>query len=213
MLLCDIGNSSFHFYDTKSEKENKILIDELDFSKYEEQYIYYINVNPLLYNKLYNKKNWINLEEYINKENYYETMGLDRVVVCEMFQDALIVDAGSAITVDKMRAGKFEGGFIYPGLFAMKQCYRDISVNLDYEFNFELNLDKMAKNSQDAISYGFLAPLIHEIERENFANIYLTGGDAEVLKSFLPNAKVDKYLIFHSMQKIIEENRTRIFKC
>lgn len=211
MLLCDIGNSSFHFFDTESQKESKLLINEIDFSEYEDKNIYYINVNPLLYNELYSKKNWTNLEEYINKESYYETMGIDRVVVCEMFEDALIVDAGSAITVDKKKDGVFEGGFIYPGIFAMKQCYRDISANLDYEFNFELNLDKMAKNSQDAISYGFLAPLIHEIQRENFANIYLTGGDAEVLKKFLPNAIVDKNLIFHSMQKIIEENRTRIF--
>jgi len=210
MLLCDIGNSSLHFYKTKTMQESKIGVDSIDFSLYENKKVYYINVNPKLYKKLYSMKNWINLEKFIDKSKYYKTMGIDRIVACEIFDNALIIDAGSAITVDYIKSSKFEGGFIYPGVRAMQKCYKDISSNLDYEFNFELNLDKMAKNTVDAISYGFIAPLIHEIKNKDVKSIYLTGGDAEILKKFLPDAKVDKYLIFHSMQTIIENNRTRM---
>ena len=130
-------------------------------------------------------------------------MGIDRIVACESIIDGLIIDAGSAITVDVVKGGVFEGGFIYPGVNAMAQTYKNISIALDYSFNFELDLGKMPKNSQDAISYGYLKTLYSEVMSHNI-DIFLTGGDANKFAKIFPDAKVDDKLIFSGMKKIMK---------
>lgn len=199
MLLCDIGNTSYHFYE--NDQDFKHYIKDFNSQSIEER-VYYISVNADV-NKLLNEcSNWINLEDYIDRKNYYETMGIDRIVALQDVDNAVVVDAGSAITVDLVKKGVFEGGFIYPGIKAMQECYKNISSALDYSFNFELTLDKMAKNSRDAISYGYLKAFVDEIESKNLP-IILTGGDAMEFKKLFPDAKVDSELIFKGMKKII----------
>ncbi|PCI92632.1 hypothetical protein COB11_06900, partial [Candidatus Aerophobetes bacterium] len=41
----------------------------------------------------------------IDKTAYYETMGIDRIIICESIQDGVIIDAGSAVTVDIVNNG------------------------------------------------------------------------------------------------------------
>jgi type III pantothenate kinase len=71
-------------------------------------------------------------------------------------------------------------------------------------FNFEVDLTIMAKNTPDALTVGFLAPLIEKIE--SFEKpVYLSGGDALLLLRFLPRAVVMEDLIFQGMKKLIEK--------
>ena len=129
-------------------------------------------------------------------------MGVDRIFACEAIQNGVIVDAGSAITVDVVRDGKFQGGFIYPGINAMTKTYENISPALAYSFNFDVDLDRLPKNSQDAISYGFLKTLYSEVISYDM-EIFLTGGDALELKKIFSDAIMDEILIFKGMKKII----------
>lgn len=201
MLLCDIGNTSYHFYSDKGtyKKESRnFQAEEI------QERVYYICVHPKIKNELKGLQNWIDLGEYVDYTPYYETMGIDRVVACEAVDDGLIVDAGSAITVDLMKGGVFCGGFIYPGVQAMQKCYANISSALEYSFNYELDLDIMPKNSQDALSYGFLKPLYRELISHK-KQIYLTGGDAHTFAKFLPDASIDQELLFKGMKKIIQK--------
>ncbi len=199
MILCDIGNTSYHFLDSKgSYKEG---VNSFDPATIKEK-VFYICVNKFVKTKLESLENWIDLSKSIDMKSYYETMGIDRVVACEAIQNGVIVDAGSAITVDVVRDGVFEGGFIYPGKKAMAKCYKDISPVLDYEFNFSLNLDKLPKNSQDAISYGYLKNIYSEVNSHNLP-IYLTGGDSKEFSMIFPSAKIDEMLIFKGMKKLI----------
>ncbi len=201
LTLCDIGNTSYHFYDGQSE--SKIGIESFDPASVTDD-VYYISVNPNLEERLSVLTNWRDLAGMIEWEKYYETMGVDRIVACEAIADGLIIDAGSAITVDLVSNGSFEGGFIYPGLDAMQACYRNISTRLDYSLNFELDLDKMPKNSRDAISYGVLRTLYSEVMRHD-KMIYLTGGNAKVLSKIFPEAVVDELLLFKGMKKMMEK--------
>ncbi|MDQ1263749.1 MAG: type pantothenate kinase [Campylobacterota bacterium] len=201
MLLCDIGNTSYHFLDGKTEYKKYATL--FDPSSLHER-VYYICVNPQLKNRLRDLKNWIDLSLYTDFSKYYKTIGVDRVAACEAIEDGLIIDAGSAITVDIVKDGVYGGGFIYPGVRAMSQAYKNISSALDYSFNFELDLDKMPKNSQDAISYGYLKTLYSEVVSHNM-NIYLTGGFAKEFAKIFKDAKVDEMLIFKGMQKIIKK--------
>ena len=201
MILCDIGNTSYHFMD--GEKNYKKSVDSFDPASIKER-VYYISVNIGVSNYLNSLDNWIDISSFIDKSKYYETMGIDRIFVCEVNSNAIIVDAGSAITVDVVKDGVFEGGFIYPGIEAMRQTYANISPALRYSFNFDLELDIMPKNSQDAISYGFLKTLYNEVVSHKLP-IILTGGDAKEFKKIFKDAKVDEELIFSAMKKIIQE--------
>lgn len=203
MLLCDIGNSSFHFFNTDEESEYKEPCSIFNPSSIKEQ-VYYICVNSQVLKKLSGLSNWINLEPFIDKTNYYETMGIDRIVACEALQEGIIIDAGSAITVDVVKDSVFQGGFIYPGALAMQKTFTNISSVLDYSFNFELDLDKMPKNSQDAISYGYLKTLYCEVMSHNM-EIVLTGGDATKFAKIFPYATIDERLLFNSMKKIMRK--------
>lgn len=201
MLLCDVGNTSYHFLDQSHDyKESVVTFDPKTIT----QKVYYICVNPDIKESLDALQNWINLAEFIDKHPYYETMGIDRIVACEAVKNGVIVDAGSAITVDVVRDGHFEGGFIYPGTQAMRDTYTNISHALDYEFNYNLNLDIIPKNSQDALSYGYLKLLYNEVMMHKL-EVILTGGDAVKLQHIFPDAKCENELLFNSMKKIIKK--------
>jgi type III pantothenate kinase len=131
-------------------------------------------------------------------------MGVDRIFAIEALEsDGVIVDAGSAVTVDVVKEGTFVGGFIYPGIKAMHKTYENISDALSYSFNFDLALDIMPKNSRDAISYGYLKTLYAEVVSHRLP-IILTGGDAKEFAKIFKDATIDEQLIFKGMKKIIQ---------
>ena len=196
MLLCDIGNSSYHFYD--GEKNYKYSLKQFN-PKHIQKQVFYISVNKDISKTLTLLDNWIDLEVYIDKKSYYATMGIDRIVALYGLENGVVVDIGSAITVDVVKNSCFMGGYIYPGIKAMEQTYKNISPALDYSFNFELNLDKMPKNTQDAISYGYIKPLVDEIYSHGL-DITLTGGDANRFKKIFQDAKIDEMLLFKAMK-------------
>ena len=203
MFLCDIGNSTYHFFD--GEKESRYDVRTFNPEDIKER-VYYINVNATLSARLQALENWMDLGLHVRCDAYYDTMGIDRIVACEAVDNGVILDAGSAITVDWMHHGAYQGGFIYPGVKAMRQAYKGLSKRLDYVFNFDIDLGKMPKNSQDAISYGFLATLKAAVMNYN-APLVLTGGDAALLAPHFPGAGVDAQLLFKGMKKIIDKGR------
>jgi len=201
MLLCDIGNTTYHFYD--GERDRREAVTDFDPSALK-QTVYYVSVNPEADKKLAGLENWVDLRPFIDWAKYYDTMGIDRVMACEAIANGVIVDAGSAITVDVVKNGFFQGGFITPGLKIMKETYGRLSPRLDYSFNFDLDLDKMPKNSRDAISYGYLRLLYSEIKRHD-GPLYITGGDAQNVANLFDDAIIDELLIFKGMNKILEK--------
>ena len=199
MLLCDVGNTTYNFFDGVESK--KYYIESFNPSTVDEE-VFYINVNSKLKSILEELPNYIDLEPYARDDRFYETMGIDRIVAIQAVDSGIVVDAGSAVTIDIIKDGNFLGGFIYPGRYAMQECYKKISPRLDYSFNFELNLDKIPKNSKDAISYGYIATLYHEVMKHNM-DIYLTGGDAKEFLKVFRSAQLCENLIFDGMKKII----------
>ncbi|MDF1879017.1 type III pantothenate kinase [Sulfurimonas sp. SAG-AH-194-C20] len=201
MILCDIGNTSYHFLD--EQKDYKKDVETFNALSVDEK-VYYISVNSNVNAVLEKLDNWIDLSQFIDRKKYYETMGIDRIFAVEAVTNTVIVDAGSAITVDVVKYGNFEGGFIYPGVDAMRQTYKNISPALDYSFNFDLDLDIMPKNSQDAISYGFLKTLYSEVMHHELP-VVLTGGNAKELHKIFKNASLNETLIFDGMKQIIKK--------
>ena len=201
MLLCDIGNTSYHFFD--GDVTYKREVQSFEPVTVTEK-IYYISVNEEVSKKLESLDNWINIADFVDRSKYYKTMGIDRICAVEVVTNAVIVDAGSAITVDVVRDGKFMGGFIYPGIKAMAKTYANISPALAFSFNFDLDLNTIPKNSQDAISYGFLKTLYGEVISYDLP-IILTGGDASLLQKIFIGAKFNEKLIFDGMKYLIKK--------
>lgn len=201
MLLCDIGNTSYHFLSTNESFKKDV--ESFDASEIKEN-VYYISVNNKVQNTLKNLPNWIDVSTHLDKTKYYETMGVDRMMALEAIEDGVIIDAGSAITVDIKRDGVFEGGFIYAGVKAMSQTYKNISNALDYDFNFDINLENLPKNSQDAITYGYLKTLYCEVMSHKM-NITLTGGDAKKFTKIFKDATLDEHLVFKGMKKLLSK--------
>ncbi|MBN2870427.1 MAG: type III pantothenate kinase [Campylobacterales bacterium] len=203
MILCDVGNTSVDLYqDGKRAKKPAESFDPASIG----ENVYFISVNASFNERVKAYSNWIDLRTAVMWDGYYPTMGIDRVMVCEAVEEGVIVDAGSAITVDVMCGGAYQGGFISLGLYAAREAYARLSPALDVSWNFEVDLAKMAKNTPDAVTVGFLAPLVAQIQSLG-KPIYLSGGDASILSRFFPDAVVDEELIFKGMKKLIEKGR------
>ncbi|MCP4970967.1 MAG: type III pantothenate kinase [Arcobacter sp.] len=204
MILCDIGNTSFHFL--INEKHYKYFISE-DLPKLDEE-IYFVSVNEEGTKKL--KKNYtkcIDINQYLDFKTSYIGMGIDRQIACVAYKNAIIVDAGSAITVDIMENGSHKGGIILPGLNKFKNLYKEISVKLDYEINTKVNLDTIPLCTQDAISYSILKSIILPIKEIALQRqIICTGGDGEFLSRYFDNCIYKNDLIFNNMKGIINAN-------
>ena len=210
MILCDIGNTTYHFKTNENSFKIKIKESLEELPKYKEP-IYFISVNKKATKKLLKKyPKAINLENKIQFKTAYQGMGIDRQVVCNYINDGIIVDLGSAITVDIMKKGKHKGGFIIPGVEAYKSIYPNISKKLSFDFEKNTNLDKIPLSTNDAINYAIFSaitlPIIKEYEKYK-TKIYFTGGDKNLLKNYFVDipVKYKKNMIFNSMKKIIKE--------
>ncbi|MFX4232209.1 pantothenate kinase, partial [Aliarcobacter butzleri] len=52
------------------------------------------------------------IKEFLNFETKYQGLGIDSKIACSFQKDVVVVDAGSAITVDIMENDVHKGGFI-----------------------------------------------------------------------------------------------------
>lgn len=205
MLLADIGNRYAHLFDGQEVRD--LEYNEL-FLRYKDSKIYYINVNPNIQKELSSISSWINLEPFVKLDGAYKTMGIDRQVLLLSANDGLYIDAGSAITIDLKIDNRFVGGTILPGIWRIKECYKEISSKLYIDTLNRVNIAKLPDSTtKDSISYGIIAPIVALIEKINKDNlpIYITGGDGELLSQYV-NGKFDRFLIFKGMQKVIKEH-------
>lgn len=208
MLLCDVGNTYFHFfYKGRVWKEMPNLLSK----KSEEYRIYYISVNERYEKKLLESHhNCLNIYRHILLNTNYKGLGVDRKAACFGVKNGVIVDAGSAITIDIMQEGIHKGGYILPGIGGYRKFYADFDV-LNIEFNLAVSLDDMPQNTRDAISYGFLKSVILSIkDTAKSSFIYFTGGDGKFLSNFFSNSVYDDTLVFKGMMKAI--NNALLFK-
>lgn len=202
MILCDIGNTTASFWE--DGKITKFSVSK--FPKTNEK-VYFISVNDKLNKKLSNE-NFINLEPFMCLNTSYEGLGIDRAMACYTIKTGLVVDAGSAITLDIISNGIHLGGAILPGLSAYLETYSNISPRLKINLNSQIDPNSLPQQTSDAVSYGIIKPILLLIkEMANGKQIYFTGGDGAFFERFFENSIYCKDLVFLGMKKIIEENK------
>ncbi|MGE4294745.1 MAG: type III pantothenate kinase [Campylobacterales bacterium] len=205
MILCEIGNTHYHFM--QNGRIWRVPAGQKPDLKLEpDEAVFAVSVNDSAMRKLVNHYPVIDLEPYVNLDTEYRGLGVDRAVACLAVSDGVIVDAGSAITVDVMQNGLHLGGFIYPGLAKFQQMYGQISPRLQKALSFGVDISHLPQSTADAISYGVIAPLINTITLvARNKRIVFTGGDGGFFARFFEDAMVDHTLIFKGMEKIIKE--------
>ncbi len=203
MILADIGNRHVHIWQD-GRVTHLLLMDAIE--KYGRETVYYINVNPDHAQTLVTLETWRDISEELTIAGEYEGMGIDRKALCLSHPDGIFVDAGSAITVDKVLDGSYQGGYILPGIHAYRKAYAEISPVLDLEINREVTLERLPKSTPESISFGVIAPLVASIEkiREGLP-LYCTGGDGFWISKYFEQAVYDETLLFQGMLKMIEK--------
>ncbi len=205
MTLCDVGNTNASFFE--NGKITKIKLENFKDFKSDEK-IYFISVNDEITGKLQNLPKFVNLEPYFELDTIYEGLGIDRIASCYAIKNGLIIDAGSAITIDVMMNSMHLGGAIIPGISHVLKACEAISPRLKISLNSQVSLDALPQKTADAVSYGVIKPILLLIESmANGSKIYFTGGDGEFLSRFFADSIYDRMLVFRGMQKLIEQKK------
>ena len=202
MLLADIGNTRIHIYD--GQKVVHLSHDDA-MREYANQKLKYITVKHQLKEQLSSLDQWENISKLVKIPNEYETMGIDRKALCLSHLDGIFVSAGSAITVDLVEEGIYQGGFLLPGIQAYLGAYASISPALETALNPDLSLDQLPLTTKDGISFGIIASIKTLIERyQSEKPLYLSGGDGALLGQFFENVLFDETLIFQGMKNALD---------
>ena len=194
MILLDIGNSFIKVY-----KNGQIEIRDLnDFPK---EPFYYINVNQ----KIEIPKNGIDVSKFFNFKTNYKNLGIDRIAACYSIKEGVVLDAGSAITIDIMEENFHKGGLILPGLRAYQKSFATISPILDKKID-PIPLNDLPNDTKKAMSFAVFGSIVSLVERiRDNKKIFLTGGDGEIFLRYFENAIYDKTLVFKGIIKAIKE--------
>lgn len=120
---------------------------------------------------------------------------------------ALVVDAGTAITLDVLTAqGMHAGGYILPGLQMQQAALAAETVRVQFP-QADWREQSLGTNTAAAVGHGsiraicaLVRELAHELGPDAPPRIYLTGGNAQDLEKFLPEATVMNDLLLIGMQ-------------
>ena len=203
MLLLDIGNTNVKYFDG-----TRVWRERIEAFHAPEVPFYYINVNPQMESLLEPISHAEDLKTWFDFPTHYTGLGIDRIAACYTVGEGVVIDAGSAITVDVMQDGKHKGGFIMPGLSSTKESFANISSKLICDPDRTVDLTRLPQNTADALTYATIKPVILMIEDVREAlPIIVTGGDAKRLLPWLNGATLRENLVFEGMQRVIKEKR------
>ncbi len=141
-----------------------------------------------------------------------ETLGVDRFVAChgawnEVHQAVIVVDAGTAVTIDLMDSnGVFQGGVIMPGLAILEIGLNAHAPALP-KVPRELSSTYPPKSTVDALKAGLLeswvAGITHHVRQLHAfapeAVVMVTGNDAALLSSI---GQVKQDLMFDGLRAL-----------
>ena len=159
----------------------------------------------------------------VNSYLYPERMGVDRwLALIAAFNSnqrviknngVIVVDAGSALTIDVLSAeGKHLGGYIVPGvLMAQRALFANTEQVIEYNDDIhridEFTRSKMlGNNTKQCVEYGVIKQLITLVkqvaEEYPYFEVFFTGGDGVLLAKFFEAGVVDKDLVLKGLWQV-----------
>lgn len=154
------------------------------------------------------------------------TLGIDRVLACagavhHAKKDVVVVDAGTACTVDLMESDySFKGGVIMPGLPMLRHSMRSLTPELP-EVGQSFSKQFPGRSTKESIAIGLNGGFVHSIakfiddyrSRNDEVEVFITGGDGEFVQKGLPcNTKTQYFenLVFDGMLAWLEVNQKKL---
>ena len=126
---------------------------------------------------------------------------------------ALVIDTGTAITIDTLAGGRFLGGRILPGLQSQLDCLRQQTALLP---QVTLTVPEKSLGNDTTTSmlagvwYSTLSTLRQAIEEfqhlYQHGRVFLTGGDAETLLPHLAGVTYDPQLLLRGFSRLVKKN-------
>lgn len=237
-IIIDIGNSK-----TKvAFFENSNLISKKIFNELNMKVFDYINSNISDNDKIIisavKKNNFTKIFEFKNVVKHFivlnkntelpiindyldkDSLGYDRIAaavgasVLSEKKDNLIIDIGTAITIDFVENNKFKGGNISPGIDIRYKALNNYTDKLPLLNNREY-LNLYGKTTNESIISGVINGIIYEIrgaidsfsEKFKNINIFITGGDAFFFdKKIKRSIFVNSNLVLIGLNRILEIN-------
>jgi type III pantothenate kinase len=129
--------------------------------------------------------------------------------------DCIVIDAGSAITVDLLRAdGQHLGGAILPGFNTSIETFKRIFSHIDFDDVAIAESDLPGCSTETAIRIDYELTSIETLPAlvsrwmqifDNGTDLLLAGGDAARVQSLLvPTARLVPDLVFRGMHRLVE---------
>jgi type III pantothenate kinase len=200
MILVDVGNTNIKIYNNGKITTQKATTT----ANFPKDKFYYICVNSKLVKPLQKLKQAIDLEPMIDLKTSYKGLGVDRKVVCKAVKNGVIIDAGSAITVDVMRDDIHQGGFITLGIGAFRQSFANISDRLVYDLDASIDLKNLPQNTNEALNFATFSAIKCSIDSiKGDLPLIFCGGDGEVLSKMFKDSEFKKDLVFQGMREVI----------
>ena len=148
------------------------------------------------------------------------TLGSDRIAAAvgawseAPGRNILIIDAGSAITIDFVsKDGKYNGGNIAPGIKMRLRALHEYTDRLPM-VEKEGDTPAIGYDTETAIRSGVINGICHEIEgyinefKQKYCDVlvFLTGGDEKPLKNRIKSCIfADKYLVAKGLNRILND--------
>lgn len=236
-LIIDIGNNSAKFFlfqgeqiilHTRKENSSFDVIDEwnrlYDIDKVIVSSV--ITESQSLLDEIsklqcpvirFNKSTPLPLEVNYRTPN---TLGSDRIAAAAGAwneapgRNILVIDAGSAITVDFVsKDGKYNGGNIAPGIKMRLRALHEYTDRLPM-VEKEGDTPAIGYDTETAIRSGVINGICHEIEgyinefKQKYCDVlvFLTGGDEKPLKNRIKSCIfADKYLVAKGLNRILND--------
>ena len=152
------------------------------------------------------------------------TLGTDRIAAAvgavELYgadKQIVVVDAGTAITVDFVDCGRFRGGNISPGVDMRLEALHEKTATLPLCSPKALDGEapQMGHSTAEAIVFGVMEGVFYEVKgyigsfcekNENILTIFI-GGDAEYFVNRIKNAIfAGRKVVFCGLNRILEYN-------
>ncbi len=148
------------------------------------------------------------------------TLGSDRIAAAvgawgeAPGRNILVIDAGSAITIDFVgKDGKYNGGNIAPGIKMRLRALHEYTDRLPM-VEKEGETPTIGYDTETAIRSGVINGVCHEIEgyinefKQKYCDVlvFLTGGDEKPLKNRIKSCIfADKYLVAKGLNRILND--------
>ena len=155
------------------------------------------------------------------------TLGTDRIAAAvgavELYgtdRQMVVIDAGTAITIDFVDCGVFRGGNISPGVDMRLEALHDKTATLPLcsPKALEGELPRVGHNTADAIVFGVMQSVFYEVKgyiesfcKKNDKNLIIfIGGDAEYFVNQIKNAIfAGRKVMYSGLNRILEYNAER----